>query len=150
VFLIDCITIWVLNLLFNTEKMFCYMPMNWQKAPCGPGVVIMVSGEAGSGIIADNPLSRWFVHLLGGTNQILAAAILIAAAKYTLGKYTWPYIWSGQRIKVLKSAHRGNRMGAPFLLDGNTRSYGCFACYLLGYTGGRCNYQVAGGLTLCI
>lgn len=73
--LVDCITMWVSNLLFREERDILDRARRLaQTATMTSNTVIMVSGEVGWGVIADNPLSRQFCDLLGSTNQILAGA----------------------------------------------------------------------------
>ncbi|HPX61213.1 MAG TPA: bifunctional adenosylcobinamide kinase/adenosylcobinamide-phosphate guanylyltransferase [Deltaproteobacteria bacterium] len=79
--LVDCITLWVTNLLFlyenqdNTEELILgnvqrlAATLRSMSTP-----VIMVSNEVGMGIVPDNQLSRLFRDAAGHANQILAAA----------------------------------------------------------------------------
>jgi len=73
--LIDCLTLWVTNLLLGPDpdaaseavKSLCL-------DLCSPGApVILVSNEVGTGIVPENSLARRFRDLAGWTNQQVAA-----------------------------------------------------------------------------
>jgi adenosylcobinamide kinase/adenosylcobinamide-phosphate guanylyltransferase len=80
--LVDCVTLWLSNLLFRSEE-------SWE--PCEERIqedvksltrtlhgmvtpVILVSNEVGQGIVPDNRLARLFRDIAGVTNQALAEA----------------------------------------------------------------------------
>ncbi|MCD6184178.1 MAG: bifunctional adenosylcobinamide kinase/adenosylcobinamide-phosphate guanylyltransferase [Deltaproteobacteria bacterium] len=75
IILIDCITLWISNLLLksrridyilkNVEKLLDAV----QKTECS---VIMVSNEVGTGIVPENDLSRMFRDAAGFANQHIA------------------------------------------------------------------------------
>ena len=80
--LVDCITLWLSNLLFRYEQsgddiesriledvQHLETTLNGMVTP-----VIMVSNEVGMGIVPENNLARLFRDIAGKTNQILAAA----------------------------------------------------------------------------
>ena len=77
VILVDCLTLWVSNLLFNdfthdavidiTDKL--ENALNQSSCP-----VILVSNEVGSGIVPENRLARLFRDTAGFVNQKAAAA----------------------------------------------------------------------------
>ena len=77
VILVDCLTLWVSNLLFNefdSQKIFEkaeLLTRVLQRAPCP---VIMVSNEVGSGVVPENALARKFRDMAGFVNQKVAAA----------------------------------------------------------------------------
>jgi len=83
VILIDCITLWVNNLLFDAEKKdvlvsdqivgdFC---REWiETVRNQQSVVICVTNEVGLGIVPENPLARKYRDLVGTANQILGKA----------------------------------------------------------------------------
>ncbi|MBL0700190.1 MAG: bifunctional adenosylcobinamide kinase/adenosylcobinamide-phosphate guanylyltransferase [Desulfosarcina sp.] len=77
IILVDCITLWISNLLLKTRRID-YILENVQKlvdavkkAKCS---VIMVSNEVGTGIVPENELSRMFRDAAGFANQHIAAA----------------------------------------------------------------------------
>jgi adenosylcobinamide kinase/adenosylcobinamide-phosphate guanylyltransferase len=81
--LIDCLTLWVNNLLYLAEqsgKMFSDSEMRQQcdlliqAAGVHHGAVICVTNEVGMGIVPDNPAARLYRDLVGRCNRMLAAA----------------------------------------------------------------------------
>ncbi len=83
VILVDCLTLWINNLLYETESRGeqptvekiaeeCRRVL----AVCRPlsATVMFVTGEVGMGIVPDNPLARLYRDCVGTCNQILAAA----------------------------------------------------------------------------
>lgn len=75
--LIDCITIWLANLLFSGASMQTIEAQVDELIRCCRALqlpVYLVSNEVGSGIVPDNQLSREFRDLAGFVNQRLAAA----------------------------------------------------------------------------
>ena len=77
VILVDCLTLWVSNLMFNgldsqgLVKKIDQLTGVLEKAACP---VIMVSNEVGSGIVPENVLARQFRDMAGFVNQKIAAA----------------------------------------------------------------------------
>ncbi|MCP4296870.1 MAG: bifunctional adenosylcobinamide kinase/adenosylcobinamide-phosphate guanylyltransferase [Proteobacteria bacterium] len=83
VILIDCITLWVNNLLFDAEKKgvvvtdqivgdFC---REWIETTRNQqNVVICVTNEVGLGIVPENPLARKYRDLVGTANQMIGKA----------------------------------------------------------------------------
>lgn len=73
--LVDCITLWLSNLLLQTP------PQNPEEAVSElvaflktvPFPLFLVANEVGGGIVPDNPLARRFRDLAGLTNQQMAA-----------------------------------------------------------------------------
>ncbi len=71
--LVDCLTIWLSNLM--------HADRDWEAATAGlltaargrEGPVVMVSNEVGLGIVPDNRLARAFRDAQGRVNQIVAA-----------------------------------------------------------------------------
>ena len=77
VLLIDCITLWISNLLMEkeTEETVLDLLQKLSEALAAAACpVILVSNEVGLGIVPDNRLARTFRDLAGTANQILAAA----------------------------------------------------------------------------
>ena len=80
VILVDCVTLWLSNLLFKYEdsgehsEERIYEDLQRLKGTLHGMVtpVILVSNEVGMGIVPDNSLSRMFRDIAGITNQALA------------------------------------------------------------------------------
>lgn len=96
VVLVDCLTVWLANLLFSEQKDFpdigiiippaCFQLERaalMQALDEAQGDVILVSNEVGQGIVPQGAISRWFVDEAGRLNQAVAArcdrAVLIVA-----------------------------------------------------------------------
>jgi adenosylcobinamide kinase/adenosylcobinamide-phosphate guanylyltransferase len=79
VILIDCITLWISNLLYKNlgkEKIMervQELANSVKKAECP---VILVSNEVGAGIVPENKLARVFRDIAGIANQELAKAVV--------------------------------------------------------------------------
>ena len=83
VVLVDCLTLWINNLLFQAERhrQVFDEPVLQQEvgqllaaAASYPGTVILVSNEVGMGIVPDNQLARHYRDLVGTCNRLIAAA----------------------------------------------------------------------------
>jgi adenosylcobinamide kinase/adenosylcobinamide-phosphate guanylyltransferase len=88
--LVDCLTIWLSNLLFSAQRDGADFPETGRLQPpaCfaqqrsrflsaldeAAGDVILVSGEVGMGVVPQGAVSRWFVDAAGSLNQAVAAA----------------------------------------------------------------------------
>ena len=78
VILIDCLTLWISNLLYKNydkEKILEYIQElvnSMQDAECP---IILVSNEVGAGIVPENKLARLFRDIAGITNQTIAEAV---------------------------------------------------------------------------
>jgi adenosylcobinamide kinase/adenosylcobinamide-phosphate guanylyltransferase len=77
VLLIDCLTLWINNLLYEAERAGrepgeppCVAMLD--TAVACRGWVIFVSNEVGLGIVPDNPLARRYRDLVGQANQLVA------------------------------------------------------------------------------
>lgn len=71
--LIDCMSLWVSNLLHAGDTVFVREKENFLAALAAyPGSVVIVSNEVGLGIIGMDPLTRRFADELGWLNQALA------------------------------------------------------------------------------
>ena len=76
--IIDCLTLWLNNLLFHfknderrvTQEIDCFT----QSLERSPSQIICISNETGWGIIPPNKLSRQFIEKMGCINQKAAAA----------------------------------------------------------------------------
>jgi len=74
--LVDCLTLWISNLLVAGEKEPEILSRADALAAAIQGMrqsVIVVSNEVGSGIVPDNPMARTFRDLSGTINQKMAA-----------------------------------------------------------------------------
>jgi len=81
--LVDCLTLWIANLLFDGEADGRHMGETEisraardlvAAARQRSGPVLMVTNEVGAGIVPDNPLARLYRDLVGRCNQEVAAA----------------------------------------------------------------------------
>ncbi len=80
VVIIDCLTLWVSNLMFVDEEQFndesdatkCAVHLIEAARSYG-GIVIIITNEVGLGVIPENALARKFVDLAGRCNQAIAA-----------------------------------------------------------------------------
>lgn len=94
--LVDCLTIWLANLLFSEARSYPEVgkidppaAFQYQRALLlqalenAKGGVVLVSNEIGQGVIPQGAISRWFVDESGRLNQDVAAvcdrAVLIVA-----------------------------------------------------------------------
>jgi adenosylcobinamide kinase/adenosylcobinamide-phosphate guanylyltransferase len=81
--LIDCLTLWVNNLMYHAEQAKNILTDNDLRQQCElliqaadehPGTVICVTNEVGMGIVPDNPAGRLYRDLVGRCNRMVAAA----------------------------------------------------------------------------
>ena len=82
VVLVDCITLWINNLLYQADTKSKPLSEDWMQtttenvidaARRGKRTVIFVSNELGMGIVPADGLSRNYRDLVGRCNQVLAA-----------------------------------------------------------------------------
>jgi adenosylcobinamide kinase/adenosylcobinamide-phosphate guanylyltransferase len=72
VILIDCLTLWLSNLMMNEADVESSIEsLLLAAAPC-PAALFIVSNEVGMGIVPDNALSRRFRDLAGTLNRCIA------------------------------------------------------------------------------
>jgi adenosylcobinamide kinase/adenosylcobinamide-phosphate guanylyltransferase len=94
--LIDCLGLWVSNLLFSFGRHESWTPAEWERwvDHCvasatavadvlrkRDGLAVVVTNEVGLGIVPGEPLTRWYRDALGLVNQAFAAR---ATAVYLL------------------------------------------------------------------
>jgi len=86
VLLIDCLTLWLSNVLFSEELVHPEVGPITPPERCGRerahlleaieharGDIVIVSNEVGWGVVPQSALSRWFVDEAGRLNQAVAA-----------------------------------------------------------------------------
>lgn len=77
IMVIDCLTLWVSNLMMaspSDEGVMEKMVQLAETIKSPPCPIILVSNEVGAGIVPENPLARRFRDLTGWCNQKMAAA----------------------------------------------------------------------------
>ena len=72
--LVDCLTLWLSNLLGAGRDPGAEMGSLVAALPALTGPVVLVSNEVGLGVVPDNPLARVFVDHAGRLHQDVAAA----------------------------------------------------------------------------
>ncbi len=75
--LVDCITLWITNLLFHhdaVEPVLAEVRALAELLPSLQTPLVLVSNEVGMGIVPENALARSFRDLAGQANQVLAEA----------------------------------------------------------------------------
>lgn len=80
--LVDCLTLWVNNLMYEAEQRGAEVTEEDVAERCGelleacrafPGEVVLITNEVGMGIVPGDALSRRFRDLAGRCNQVVAA-----------------------------------------------------------------------------
>ena len=83
VLLVDCLTLWINNLLYKAEQQGEVFTEEATAVRCHdliaacrayPGTVIFVTNELGMGIVPENEVARRFRDCAGRMNQLIAAA----------------------------------------------------------------------------
>ncbi len=74
VILIDCLTLWLSNLMFGDMDIDSELSRLRQTVAESAAPVIMVSNEVGTGIVPADPVSRKFRDMAGRMNQVMAGA----------------------------------------------------------------------------
>ena len=77
VMLVDCLTLWLSNLLMQTQdtrQIRRRIDELAEAVKIAPHAVVLVSNEVGAGIVPENRLARLYRDLAGWTNQAIAAA----------------------------------------------------------------------------
>ncbi len=77
VMLVDCLTLWLNNLLMQTQdtrQIRRRIDELAEAVKMAPHAVVLVSNEVGAGIVPENRLARLYRDLAGLTNQAIAAA----------------------------------------------------------------------------
>jgi adenosylcobinamide kinase/adenosylcobinamide-phosphate guanylyltransferase len=77
VIVVDCLTLWLSNLLMQSPNIDDLRPRIDDLAEAvksAPRAVILVSNEVGTGIVPENRLARRYRDRAGWTNQAVAAA----------------------------------------------------------------------------
>ena len=75
VLLIDCLTLWLNNLLMETEdvdRIRRHIDSLADAIKKAPRSIVLVSNEVGAGIVPENRLARLYRDLAGWTNQAMA------------------------------------------------------------------------------
>ena len=77
VILVDCLTLWLNNLLMDTqdtETIRRRISGLADAVEAAPNAIVLVSNEVGAGIVPENALARQYRDLAGWANQALAKA----------------------------------------------------------------------------
>ncbi len=102
--LVDCLTLWINNLLYAAEQKNKGISETDITRECGrlaaackahPGTIIFVTNEVGMGITPENELARRYRDLVGRCNQLVAEA----SVRVVL-------LVSGQPIEIKNPANR--------------------------------------------
>lgn len=81
VLLIDCLTLWINNLMYESQKnqnsisediIFSETTNMIQACLSHPGEIILVTNETGLGIVPENEQTRLFLDLMGRCNQVVS------------------------------------------------------------------------------
>jgi adenosylcobinamide kinase/adenosylcobinamide-phosphate guanylyltransferase len=73
VVVVDCLTLWLSNLMLGSRDIEAHCEALAQLVPALPGPVIFVSNEVGLGLVPETALGRAFRDAQGRLNQTLAS-----------------------------------------------------------------------------
>jgi adenosylcobinamide kinase/adenosylcobinamide-phosphate guanylyltransferase len=107
--LVDCVTVWLNNLLFHGEDIETHLAILSETLAGAKGHIVLVANEVGLGIVPENALARRFRDAAGRVNQALARAadevVFIAAGLPTQLKKPAPH----KRRAPSRATGRGRR-----------------------------------------
>lgn len=73
--LIDCLTLWINNLMFENLNVVAHFDMLCQAVEASPAHIVIVSNELGMGLVPEDKLCREFRDYQGQLNQLMAQKV---------------------------------------------------------------------------